>query len=228
MAYEYFDKKFLLFPDDEECPVGDRVFYADDWNELISDVESGDIKCAGTLLSTDSDRVYPFDVAGTHWRFAYYDPAYEARVAYSQGKTIEYRSNEDIGDGMWRVSTMGVVDPKHYDYRVKPDSKWFVHGMAGGKFYKDKSSDVYVKFEGTEEECDVWIAEHTFKTRRMTNRELAKWCADNKGQWGNAGDARCYHAYSYISGDNTEIPDSIKLREWNSDQWHEPLVKVEE
>lgn len=135
-----------------------------------------------------SDGPFPFTVNGAHWRFAYCDPAYEARVAYSQGRTIEYHRKDNPADE-WYTAAMGVVDTEHYDYRVKPAE-----------------------------------TEHAPKTRFMNNKELAKWCADGKGQCSTYD--ICYTTYSYSSGDDTKIPRNIKIREWNSDEWHEPLVEV--
>lgn len=38
MKYKFFDKRFLVFPDEEEH-IGDEVFYNDNWDDLIADVE---------------------------------------------------------------------------------------------------------------------------------------------------------------------------------------------
>lgn len=230
--YKYFDKKFLVFPDDE-C-IGKRVFYANNYTALVSDIESGDFDRTGLIEEVKPYEQKPFkirdEVDDILWKpLAYYDPSYEVKVAYSQGKQIQYK----LPDGSWVNTVPTWIEGD--EYRVKPD-KWYVHEfthsssikMAGSKFYKDNSNSVYVEFEGTKEECDKWIEEHTPRTRRMTNRELAKWCADNKGQFRYAEDSIVYTSYYYVGGDTAEVPKEVRIREWGSDEWHEPLVEVKE
>ncbi|MBR2305663.1 MAG: hypothetical protein IKA48_00375 [Fibrobacter sp.] len=89
---------------------------------------------------------------------------------------------------------------------------------------------VIQKAAGTTEaigECCRWshcaeIPEES-KTRRATNRELAKWLAQGNGEkleGDNAIQAHCY--IQYIA--NTEVNDRIKVRKWDDTEWHEPTV----
>ena len=225
---------------DDMAVIGKKVFYADNWFMLITDVESGNTGRTDTLLSIDADSSHPFgtpfETHRTRWRFAYYDPDYETKVAYSQGKTIEYRSKDGTGDSMWHVSTEGVVDPKYYDYRVKPEEIWYVHPYVNkdfsdkGTYYKDTNDyGTPSLFEGTEEECDAWIAEHTPKTRRMTNKELARWLAEGRGQARHISRSIIVVSVEYdFYEENNPVKNDIRIREWDSDQWHEPLVEVKE
>jgi len=65
------------------------------------------------------------------------------------------------------------------------------------------------------------------KKRLMTNRELAKWCAQGNGQW--SYDTVCtYATYDYCDDDNELVGSNIRIRAWNEEEWHEPLVEVEE
>lgn len=225
MGYKFFDKKYLVMPDDKDI-IGKKVLYADHIDMLIFDVESGDASRTGILDAIITDCSFPFYINSARWGLTYYDPNYEAKVAYSQGKTIEYRRKGDWEDE-WHVSTDGVIDVKCYDYRVKLD-KWFVHEMTGGKFYKDNSNNVYVEFEGTKEECDKWIEEHTPKTRRMTNKELARWLAEGKGQKMEGSNKHRYCTYAYNSDDDLPCRDNVKIRAWDEEYWHAPLVEVKE
>ena len=231
MAYKFFDKRYLVFPD-QDC-LGKKVFFFDTYKDLIEEVESGDVCRTRTIDGVHKDEVYPFNIDGTNWILAYYDPNYEAKVAYSQGRTIEYRRK---GDDEWHISTGGVLDPKYYEYRVKSD-KWFVHPSAdkygnciGQPFYKDTDNKKFVAFEGTEEKCDKWIEEHTPKTRRMTNKELSRWLAEGNGE--RVDVITKYVSANYVlyaeGKDNEACDEDIRIREWDSDEWHEPLVEVTE
>ena len=70
------------------------------------------------------------------------------------------------------------------------------------------------------------------KTRRMTNKELARWlrekptreCKHCNGRYDNF--IYCYHTYLERCA-NEEVEDFILIREGDSD-WREPLVEVEE
>jgi len=220
MTYKFFDKCFLVFPD-EDC-LGKKVFFFDTYKDLIEEVESGDVCRIRTIDGVHKDAVYPFNIDGTNWILAYYDPNYEAKVAYYKDhKQIQFRTLLDKWEDVCK-------------YRVKPD-KWFVHSSVdeygnciGQPYYKDTDNKKFVAFEGTEEECDKWIEEHTPKTRRFTYRELAKWCADNKGQVESI-DNYVTTYWGYDSGDDEYfVPDGTRIREWGSDEWHEPLMEVTE
>lgn len=234
MKYKFFDKKFIVFPD-EDC-IGKKVFFSDNYEDLLEDVESGDLTKTGTINDVRKGDNFPFNIGNNNWILAYFDPNYGVKVAYSQGRQIQIQIQKQNRDGYideW-VDVKKPIWSKRERYRVKPD-RWFVHpsedkhgNCIGHPFYKDTSNKVFVSFEGTEEECDDWIEEHTPKTRRMTNRELAKWCADNKGQY-KVEDGMCYTQHTYYACDeNIQVAEEIQIREWDSDTWHEPLVEVKE
>lgn len=225
MEYKFFDKKFLVLPDDEDI-VGKKIFYDDNLSDLIREVEQGEFSHAATLSSIAvDDEGCCFGVGGALWVLAYYDPNYECKVAYSQGKQIQCKPADCMYDVWTDVTTpnwcSGCV------YRVKPE--WFVHDTAGGKFYKDHFNDTYVEFEGTEEECDAWITEHTPKTSRMTNIELAEWLAKGNGlvKWEGADVSEVY-TYFILDEDslNAEVSEDILIRAWDEKEWHRPC-KVE-
>lgn len=231
MAYKFFDKKYLVMPDERDI-IGKKVFYADHFDVLVCDVESGDLNKAGKLDDIFTGSSFPFYINNSHWNLAYHDPNYECKVAYSQGKQIQCRNI----DGTWEKWT-DTLEPEwciDCEYRVKPE--WYVHpfinkdgNCIGHPFYKDKSNKTFVSFEGTEAECDKWIEEHTPKTRRMTNRELARWLADNKGQYAFSCASVFYTSYSYCGGeDAAEVADTVRIRAWDENEWHEPLVEVNE
>ena len=61
------------------------------------------------------------------------------------------------------------------------------------------------------------------KPRRATNRELAKWLAQGKGQ---ILGTKISTIYDYDAGlaDNGEVPKFFKVRKWEDTEWHEATV----
>lgn len=134
MEYKFFDKGFLVMPDDSHV-IGKKVFYSDNLGDLISVVESGNSDMTGILDTVSRTKHYSFNmlnqlatyhatyvVAGEgHWSLAYYDPNYECKVAFSQGKRIQYRMSDT---DKWE--DILVTPPGWYantEYRIKPDKE---------------------------------------------------------------------------------------------------------
>lgn len=61
------------------------------------------------------------------------------------------------------------------------------------------------------------------KPRRATNRELAMWLAQGKGEQFEGG---CViHRHSYLPDNtNKEVGDGFMIRKWEDMEWHEPTV----
>ena len=60
----------------------------------------------------------------------------------------------------------------------------------------------------------------------MTHRELAHWCASCKGEWTNAGMCTAYQGFDYdIDREAEEVSEHIKIRAWNEDSWHDPMIE---
>lgn len=66
------------------------------------------------------------------------------------------------------------------------------------------------------------------KPRRATNRELAKWLAQGKGEYTNPK-AEYYDNYSSFSykecNKDEEVYVNFKVRKWDDAEWHEPDVQ---
>jgi hypothetical protein len=110
---ELFDKKFVHFMWEDEL-AGKKGFFEDSINDLIIDVN--ECNCRGTVTVSESN-AYPFqrEETGITWAFFYYDPNYDCKRAYAEGKTIQYKQVDT-----WFV----VTDPGWYDdieYRIKPE-----------------------------------------------------------------------------------------------------------
>lgn len=67
------------------------------------------------------------------------------------------------------------------------------------------------------------------KPRRATNRELAKWLAQGKGEWGKCVSCKIERAeisWWYEWGYESEyLQKEIKIRKWDDRDWHEPDVQ---
>lgn len=95
---ELFDKKFVYFMWDDELE-GKKCFVSDDICSLKVCVENNTHAGIRYVIVSESDNEsYPF-AAGIDedhkeiFRFAYYDPNYEARVAFNNGKRIQFKSH---------------------------------------------------------------------------------------------------------------------------------------
>lgn len=61
----------------------------------------------------------------------------------------------------------------------------------------------------------------------MTNRELAKWLTEGKGQKREGTNKLVYTTYAYKGGDDEPCRKGIMIRAWNETEWHEPDVVKE-
>ena len=66
------------------------------------------------------------------------------------------------------------------------------------------------------------------KTRRMTNKELARWIRENPTrEWRYMNGVTVYGYYGYEEKcENEEVPNNILIRE-DGGEWREPLVEAE-
>lgn len=276
---ELFDKKFVYFMWDDELR-GKECFYDDDIAELRQSVNADTAGSRGCLVPS-TNTSYPFRplhaAAYGGWRFAYYDPNYAYKVAYSEGKKIQLRRK---GEKDWYESTP-AWDPR-YEYRIKP-VKYYV-GIGINKtltWHSDTIAykHVYASFDN-KQDADKWIAAHkkfvpvmrafekgltieykvscgdwteastpswdlrlryrvkpiqtkkalhstcfmTSKKRRMTNRELAKWLAEGKGQARMGNVILTDYRYADADTDEGNVCDCM-IRAWNETEWHAPEVE---
>lgn len=116
-----FDKRFVHFM----------------WNDELegkTGIMSNDIKClhdyvnnnktCTELIEHSGDESQPFKTTdGIKFRFAYYDPNYEVKKAFNEGKKIQYKAlvtgrwcdfDHKLGPCLWNDTTK---------YRVKPEEK---------------------------------------------------------------------------------------------------------
>lgn len=132
---ELFDKKFVHFMWDDELE-GKKCFVSDYVDDLKGFVEHdrGDM-CFEVVGKGTAN--YPFEVLhnDTHnsYQFAYYDPNYEVKKAFNEGKKIEFCHRDahnywmDATTPTWRVDC---------EYRVKEEErgkgKWIAYIQRNG------------------------------------------------------------------------------------------------
>lgn len=116
---ELFDKRFVHFMWDDELK-GKKCFVADNINTLIECVKEGTatykVHWSGNIgMPIECDDL-------VRYHFAYYDPNYEVKKAFNEGKKIQVHCT----NGIWS----DCDEPKWYDnckYRIKPEEKWIAY-----------------------------------------------------------------------------------------------------
>lgn len=113
---ELFDKRFVYFLWEDKL-IGKDCFTANSIKELITKVNECDVKCQ--VKKGDNDE-FPFKADIFQYKFAYYDLNYDIKIAYNEGKQIQFQS---LVDGSWcdcgELSEDSWYD--NYKYRIKPE-----------------------------------------------------------------------------------------------------------
>lgn len=205
---ELFDKRFVHFMWDDElngkvCFVSDAIGLLKKYVDNSMKELYGQVRLNNDEFTKDS---YPFSFNNglnteadgdvwTEYKFAYYDPNYEVKKAFNEGKKIQVH----CANGTWR----DCDEPKWLDdcmYRVKPDKeKWIAYLARGndGSCYLSACTDSYWKavqkefgaktklFIGTHDEVDKW-----FELRQKFAEVIKAWedgkpiqIRLNSGEW---------------------------------------------
>lgn len=109
------------------------------------------------------------------------------------------------GDNEARIETIYAIGPSTMDFPVRAISD---DGRLGTHCYN-------------------YCAEIT-KPRHATHRELSKWLAQGNGEV-TEGDTNsspyCKTSLYYDSGESDKpCKDTIHIRKWDDDEWHEPTI----
>lgn len=165
---ELYNKEFVYFDWDDKLK-GKKGFFADNIEDLKRDVKDNNTQWYGEIFknsrSDDEDVEYPFetiDNSGWHrnFRFAYYDPYYEFRKAYIEGKQLQFKNHE----GDWE-NILGAPLFTDDEYRVKPEYRikpeWYlVLDDYGLSHTNEPNEDETVLSKGTEEECIQYMEKY--------------------------------------------------------------------
>ena len=144
---------------------GKKGFFADTMGDLKSYVESNDKDWFGKVYGTYEGISYPFtmeqdDGFKESYQFCYYDPLYEYKIAYEEGKTIQifsplYEEWKDCENRpLWNTDCQ---------YRIKPNDDFHVvynKSIEGFSVDNVEIDADEMFFNGTEKDCFEWIKSH--------------------------------------------------------------------
>lgn len=163
LAEEYtmikFEDKFVHFRWSEELK-GKKCFVADDMEDLELAFTKGETYDVGERKSS----AFPFSANDSYYRFAYYDPNYDCKVAYNEGKKIQFKYKKDE----WRDAKCPEwLDD--FEYRIKPDDTYAVVIAEGRLSYVHTKNITcqHVFFRGSQDECHNYIVSHAKFTECM-------------------------------------------------------------
>ena len=123
MTMELFDKKFVYLEWDGALK-GKQVLASDNLQCMRRDINDGTAKLRCVEDNSSRDKLYPFkDDRGTLWALVYYDPLYDVKLAWKNGKQIQARSVL-YKDAEWIDSKYPHFDDTCCEFRVKPEKKW--------------------------------------------------------------------------------------------------------
>lgn len=112
-----FNEKYIHVTWNNEL-TGKTVFYAESIANLMDYTRFGGLIRRKGVATYSGDVEFPFEVDGRNYRFVYYDPCYELKVAQVQGKTIQYSN----GYGVW-FDMEGCEFYDNIEYRIKPEEE---------------------------------------------------------------------------------------------------------
>lgn len=165
-----YDKKYVYFEWDDKLK-GKKGFVATDILHIKKQVNG----CTDTtLIYHSSSNTQPFTQGYYNYNFAYYDPNYEVKKAYNEGKKLQWKYRHEKQWYDWDNDSCPTFfdNTNGYELRVKPDNYLVViknelkieFGISESKI-KNCIKHVHIYFEGTYEECKDWI-------NRRTKRDL--------------------------------------------------------
>ena len=141
-----FEKEYVYFMWDDKLK-GKKVFYADDINTLITDVTDGNDM---GIVKEGKFTYAPFEVNCECWKFVYFDPYYDLKIAHDQGKSIQVKNyftgewvDKNVDDICWGLA-------EQYEIRIKPEESKPVTNRELARWLAQGNGEYY------EYDCDGW------------------------------------------------------------------------
>ena len=127
---ELFDKKFVHFMWNDELE-GKKCFVSDSIDILINAVNKGIFNTATINRSIGRGYALHSNETGNDYAFAYYDPNYEAKKAFNEGKKVQYQlvGGVDWGD----IDSEEALECRIAEgrtFRIKPEEEKWVAYLA--------------------------------------------------------------------------------------------------
>lgn len=119
---DLFDPKFIRTKKDDAL-IGKYVFFSDSLDDMISYVEHDVGSSFLVCFDYDNDGKFcGFKVSASPdtWKFVYYDPLYEIKAAYNQGKQIQKKQCgewENITNPSWSSDIEYRIAPAYRSYK---------------------------------------------------------------------------------------------------------------
>lgn len=156
---ELYDKKFVYFEWDDKLD-DKKGFVAQNIASLKSQVNYG-TEAMVTLSSSDDDTCpftyYDVNRITCDYPFAYYDPYYEFRKAYLEGKQLQFKDGDDWVDIDGEPCFIGD------EYRIKPETMYYVEYFNNHIAKMTSPTLENVLFQSTNEfEIDRFIYDHEY------------------------------------------------------------------
>lgn len=166
---ELYDKKYVYFEWDDKLE-GKKCFVGADISYIKKQVN----KSTDTIteIHHSFDNTKPFTTGYYNYSFAYYDPNYETKKAYNEGKKLQWKYRYEKQWKDWNEDTPPCFrdDTCGYELRVKPEQYLVIiktalkieFGISESKI-KNYIKHGYIYFKGTYEECKDWIKRRTLR-----------------------------------------------------------------
>lgn len=179
-----FDEKFVHCVWDDELK-GKEVFYADEIDDLIEEV-NGEANDFGRRILYDKScsHRHPFQIDKRNvedcYRFVYYDPNYECKIAYNEGKQIQTKLN-GFEDKDW-IDVKNPTWESNFIFRIKPEEnqKWWImpnfdifeqyNPSIGLNYFIEEQKDSYSRSRpplksdfNSKEEAEKWLKKYLKK-----------------------------------------------------------------
>lgn len=204
----FTDYNFTINEANNEVPVSFRIcaWNETEWHEPM--IECIDCSESETEFKLDQD---------------------QSKKQIDECTNIEPEKNSEPGKIEPVKNTLYEVGRKYKCYKEHPIASklYYLNCVFDGFTFKDSLNDTHDANEFIKIELEA--IDHAKRTRRMTYSELSSWLNNGTG-WFKIGNGRACRSVAYlpdyppINFDDEVSPD-IRIREWFSDTWHEPLVE---
>ena len=167
---ELYDSKYVYFEWDDVLE-GKDVFL-EDYISALKDKVNNNLEAGKVMKDIGEDFPFYSITHGDRYTFAYYDPNYEVKKAYNEGKKLQWKCKDEEDWRDWDGDSSPfflVEDCGSYELRVKPEvqvkpiefSVYIVYACERPCFNiasKKYSSHCYQ--EGSFDDCNEWVAKH--------------------------------------------------------------------
>ena len=154
---ELYDKKYVYFDWDDELE-GKKGFFANTINELKAKVENGFELLECHFSNNPIGLHFSNSISDSAYQFFYYDPYYEFRKAYNEGKQLQFKKN----NGYWE-DVEGKPIFYRNEYRIKPP-KIYCAVWNANAIYCDVNTEnkSRVLFSSYKKEVEHFIETHQY------------------------------------------------------------------